>query len=117
MGTFGFLALAGFFAYLAFDAHQFERTSRHRAWAAPPPGRAVGEDPLSRPAQEAAQTNKYTAIGGIPGLFWVRCLSDRLPSRSVLVVDGVCSMSSNPSIERTASGTLRAPTAAAHVER
>jgi hypothetical protein len=71
MGTFGFLALAGFFAYLAFDAHQFERTSRHRAWAAPPPGRAVGEDPLSRPAQEAAQTNKYTAIGGIPGLFWV----------------------------------------------
>ena len=72
MGTFGFLLLAGIFAYLAFDAHRFERTSRHRPQAVPPAsGRAVGTDPLSRNEQEGAQTNKYTAVGGIPGLYLV----------------------------------------------
>lgn len=73
MGTLGFLALAVFFGLLAFDAHQFERTSRHRVWAVPPhpADRAVGVDPLSVSSQAAAQMNKLTAIGGIPGLFWV----------------------------------------------
>ncbi len=70
---FGLLALSVFFAYLAFDAYQFERSSRHQIWAVPPPssGRAVGLDPLSRPAQEGLQSNKLTAVGGIPGLYWV----------------------------------------------
>ena len=72
MGPLGFLALAGFFAYLAFDAYQFERTSRHRIWAIPPSsGRAVGVDPLSRSEQESLQSNELTAVGGIPGLYWV----------------------------------------------
>lgn len=72
MGPLGFLALAVFFGYLAFDARQFQRTSRHRVWAVPPDsGRAVGVDPLSLSSQAGAQANKYTAIGGIPGLYWV----------------------------------------------
>jgi hypothetical protein len=65
------LLLAALFGYLAFDAYQFRHSSRHRVWAASPPGRAIGVDPLSLPAQEAAQTNKYTAVGGIPGVHWV----------------------------------------------
>lgn len=72
MGALGFLLLAGLFAYLAFDAYQFERTSHHRPWAVPPAsGRAVGVDPLSRKEQEGAQANKFTAVGGVPGLYWV----------------------------------------------
>jgi hypothetical protein len=72
MGTLGFFLLAAFFALLAFDARKFERSSRHKIWAVPPDSwRGVGVDPLSRQAQEAAQSNKLTAIGGIPGLFWV----------------------------------------------
>jgi hypothetical protein len=72
MGAFGFLALAGIFAYLAFDAFQFERTSRHQIWAVPPSaGRALGVDPLSRAEQEGLQANKLTAVGGIPGIYWV----------------------------------------------
>ena len=72
MGTIGFLLLSLFFGYLAYDAHQFERTSRHTPWAVPPDaGRAVAVDPLSRSEQEGAHTNKFTAIGGIPGLYWV----------------------------------------------
>ncbi|KRD40975.1 hypothetical protein ASE52_24680 [Acidovorax sp. Root275] len=71
MGPLGFLVLSGFFAYLAFDARQFERTSDHTIWAVPPSsGRAVGVDPLSRAEQEGLQANKFTAIGGIPGLYW-----------------------------------------------
>ncbi|MBD9395040.1 hypothetical protein IB243_22140 [Acidovorax sp. ACV01] len=27
-------------------------------------------DPLSRAEQEGLQANKFTAIGGIPGLYW-----------------------------------------------
>jgi hypothetical protein len=65
------LLLAAVFAGLAFDAYQFRHSSRHRVCAATPPSRAIGVDPLSLPAQEAAQTNKYTAVGGIPGLHWV----------------------------------------------
>jgi len=72
MGPLGFLVLAGFFAYLAFDAHQFNRTAQHRIWAVPPSSeRAVGVDPLSRAEQEGLQSNKLTAVGGIPGLYWV----------------------------------------------
>lgn len=72
MGPLSFLVLAGFFAYLAFDARQFERTSGHRMWAVPPSsGRAVGVDPLSGAGQEDLQANKFTAVGGIPGLYWV----------------------------------------------
>jgi len=71
MEPLGLLALSGLFAYLAFDAHQFERTARHRIWAVPPPSRAVGVDPLSLAEQEGAQSNKFTAVGGIPGVFWV----------------------------------------------
>ncbi|QLA81740.1 hypothetical protein EXV95_14475 [Acidovorax sp. JMULE5] len=72
MGPLGFLVLAGFFAYLAFDARQFERTSGHKIWAVPPSsGRAVGVDPLSRAEQDGLQSNKLTAVGGIPGLYWV----------------------------------------------
>lgn len=72
MTTLGFLLLAGFFALLAIDAHQFERTSRHQIWAVPPTsGRAVGTDPLSLREQQALQSNKFTAVGGIPGLYWV----------------------------------------------
>ena len=72
MSTLGLLLLAAFFAALAVDAYQFDRTSRHRIWVNPfSTGRAVGVDPLSRRAQESAQTNRFTAIGGIPGLFWV----------------------------------------------
>ena len=72
MGPIGFLVLAGVFAYLAFDARQFERTSRHKPWAVPPSSeRAVGVDPLSRAEQEGLQSNKFTAVGGIPGLYWV----------------------------------------------
>jgi hypothetical protein len=66
-----FLLLAAVFGYLAYDAYQFQASSRHQVWSAPPTGRAVGTDPLSRPAQEGAQANRYTAIGGIPGLYWV----------------------------------------------
>lgn len=72
MGALGFAALAGFFGFLAFDAYRFEGTSRHRIWAVPPgSGRSVGADPLSIRAQQALQVNKLTAVGGIPGLFWV----------------------------------------------
>ena len=72
MGPLGFLVLSGFFAYLAFDAHQFNQTSAHKVWAVPPSsGRAVGVDPLSRAEQEGAQSNEITAVGGIPGLHWV----------------------------------------------
>ena len=71
MSALVLLVLAGFFGYLAFDAYQFHASSQHRVWSAPSTGRAVGMDPLSRPEQEAAQTNRYTAIGGIPGLHWV----------------------------------------------
>ncbi len=72
MGPLGFLVLSGFFAYLAFDAHQFNQTSAHKVWAAPlSSGRAVGVDPLSRAEQEGAQSNEITAVGGIPGLHWV----------------------------------------------
>ena len=72
MGPFGFFVLSGIFAYLAFDAHQFHRTSGHRIWAVPPSsGRTVGVDPLSRAEQEGLQTNRFTAVGGIPGLHWV----------------------------------------------
>lgn len=71
METLGLLALAAVFAYLGFDAYGFERTSKHRVWSATPPSRAIGEDPLSLASQEGAQANKYTAIGGIPGLYLV----------------------------------------------
>ena len=72
MGPLGFLVLSGFFTYLAFDAHQFNRTSAHKVWAVPPSsGRAVGVDPLSRAEQEGAQSNEITAAGGIPCLHWV----------------------------------------------
>lgn len=72
MGPLGFLALAGVFAYLAIDAYQFERTSRHRIWVVPPSsGRAVGIDPLSLAEQEHLQLNELTAVGGIPCLYWV----------------------------------------------
>lgn len=72
MGTLGFVLLAGFFGFLAFDAYQFERTSRHQIWAIPPSSnRSVGTDPLSFREQQALRGNKYTAVGGIPGLFWV----------------------------------------------
>lgn len=72
MGPLGFLVLSGFFAYLAFDAHQFNRTSGHKVWAVPPSSdRAVSVDPLSRAEQEGAQSNEITAVGGIPGLYWV----------------------------------------------
>ena len=71
MAALGFLLLACLFAYLAFDAHTFERTSRHQVWAVPPNRRAIGVDPLARAEQEDAQTNKMTAVGGIPGLYWV----------------------------------------------
>ena len=73
MSIFGFLMAAAFFAVLAFDAYQFEASSRFKVFAVPIDRlrRAVGVDPLSRPEQEAAQSNKLTAIGGIPGLFWV----------------------------------------------
>lgn len=72
MGPLGFLVLSGFFAYLACDAHQFDRTSGHEVWAVPPSsGRAVGVDPLSRAEQEGAQSNEITAVGGIPGLYLV----------------------------------------------
>ncbi len=72
MGPLGFLILSVFFAYLAFDSRQFERTSSHKIWAVPSSsGRAVGSDPLLRVEQEGLQANKFTAIGGIPGLYWV----------------------------------------------
>lgn len=73
MASFGLLALSVFFAYLAFDARQFESTSRHRIWAIPPQssGRAVGVDPLSISAQSSLQSGERTAVGGIPGLYWV----------------------------------------------
>lgn len=72
MGPLGFLFLSGFFAYLAFDAHQFNWTSGHKVWAVPPSSdRAVGVDPLSRAEQEGAQSNEITAVGGIPGLYCV----------------------------------------------
>lgn len=72
MEPLGFLALAVFFGCLALDAHQFQRTSRHRVWAVPPDAdRAVGVDPLSVSSQAGAQANKHRAIGGIPGLYWV----------------------------------------------
>lgn len=73
MSTFGFLMVSVFFAVLAFDAYRFEASSRFKAFAVPihRMGRAVGVDPLSRSEQDGAQTNKLTAIGGIPGLFWV----------------------------------------------
>jgi hypothetical protein len=75
MGPLGFLVLSGFFAYLAFDAFQFNRTSGHKVWAVPPSSdRAVGVDPLSRGEQEGLQSNKFTAVGGIPGLYWVFAL-------------------------------------------
>lgn len=61
------------FAVLAFDAYQFEASSRFKAFAVPMErmGRAVGVDPLSTLEQDRAQTNRFTAVGGIPGLFWV----------------------------------------------
>ncbi len=73
MAPFGLLALSAFFAYLAFDAHQFERTSRHQIWAIPPQSsdRAVGVDPLSISEQAGLQSSKFAAVGGIPGLYWV----------------------------------------------
>lgn len=72
MGPLGYLVLSGFFAYLGFDAFQFNRTSGHKVWAIPPSsGRAVGVDPLSRAEQEGAQSNEITAVGGIPGLYWI----------------------------------------------
>lgn len=72
MGPLGFLVLSGFFAYLAFDAFQFNRTSAHKVWAVPPSsGRAVGVDPLSRAEQEGLQSDEITAVGGIPGLYWI----------------------------------------------
>lgn len=73
MSTLGFLMAAAFFAVLALDAHQFEESSRFKVFAVPMRnmGRAVGVDPLSLSEQERAQSNKLTAIGGIPGLFWV----------------------------------------------
>lgn len=60
-----------FFAGLAYDAFRFERTSRHQPWSVTPSRRAVGADPLSRPEQEAAQSSRYTGVGGIPGLYRV----------------------------------------------
>lgn len=72
MSTVGLLFFGVLFAYLGFDAYQFERTSRHRIWAVPPnSGRAVGVDPLSLSEQAGAQSNEITAVGGIPSLFWL----------------------------------------------
>lgn len=73
MSTFGLVMASVFFAVLAVDAYQFEASSRFKAFVVPMDrmGRAVGVDPLSRSEQEGAQSNKFTAIGGIPGLFWV----------------------------------------------
>lgn len=73
MNILGFLVAAVVFAALAFDADHFEASSRSKVFAVPIDGlrRAVGVDPLSRSEQESAQSNKLTAIGGIPGLFWV----------------------------------------------
>ena len=72
MGPLGFLLLAGFFASLAFDARRFDQTARHKIWAVPPStDRAVGVDPLSRAEQEGAQSNRFTAVGGVPGLYLV----------------------------------------------
>ncbi|MGJ7498638.1 hypothetical protein ACSFA8_26775 [Variovorax sp. RT4R15] len=73
MLVFGLLMASLFFAVLALDAYQFEASSRFRAFAVPMErmGRAVGVDPLSTLQQDQAQTNRFTAVGGIPGLFWV----------------------------------------------
>ena len=67
-----FLLASVFFAALAFDARQFEASSRFRSVVPiERMGRAVGVDPLSTLEQDRAQTNQYTAVGGVPGLFWV----------------------------------------------
>ncbi|CAN7570661.1 MULTISPECIES: hypothetical protein [unclassified Variovorax] len=73
MLAFGFLLASLFFAALAFDAYRFEASSRFKAFAVPIErmGRAVGVDPLSTLEQDRAQRNEFTAVGGIPGLFWV----------------------------------------------
>jgi hypothetical protein len=72
MSILGLVILGVIFALLAIDAFQFDRTSRHRVWAVPPSSeRSIGTDPLSLSEQQALQTNKFTAVGGIPGLYWV----------------------------------------------
>lgn len=71
MSTFGYVVLTAFFAYLTYDSAQFRKSSEHRVWAVPSTNLEKGIDPLSRPAQEGLQANRYTAIGGIPGLHWV----------------------------------------------
>ena len=74
MSTFGFLVLTVFFGYLAYDAYQFHASSRHRPWAVVPPPELRHGDYLSQQSQAGLQSNKLTAIGGIPGLHWVFCV-------------------------------------------
>lgn len=72
MSPLWLFALAVFFGYLARDAWQFRRSSRHQVWAVPPvSGRAVGEDPLSRWEQDLSRSHKFTGADGFPGLHWI----------------------------------------------
>lgn len=71
MTTFGFLLATVFFGCLSYDAYQFRHSANYRVWAVPSPIMRKGGDPLSLREQERLQTNKLTAIGGIPGLHWV----------------------------------------------
>jgi len=71
MSTLGFFLLTMFFAYLTYDSLQFRRSARHRVWAVVPPTRERGVDYLSVSEQQSLQSNRYSAIGGIPGLHWV----------------------------------------------
>ncbi len=71
MSTVGFIALTAFFAYLTYDSAQFRKSSGHHVWAVPSSVQQKGIDPLCRQEQEGLQANRYTAIGGIPGLHWI----------------------------------------------
>jgi hypothetical protein len=71
MSTLGFLLLTVFFAYLTYDSRQFRNSFRHRIWAVVPLTQERGVDPLSLREQQGLQSNRYTAVGGIPGLHWV----------------------------------------------
>jgi hypothetical protein len=74
MSTIGFSLLTIFFACMTYDSMQFRRSARHRVWAVVPPTRERGVDHLSVPQQQSLQTNRYVAIGGLPGVHWVFAL-------------------------------------------